>query len=138
MKKNILLILMAIAGISYSAIAQKPAIVTNDKPGWHKIAQTVVDLKSDKDEVEVLGDDHFKALQLHVEDAPVEMTDLSVIYGNDEHEDITVKDLINAGGQTRQIDLEGKDRSIKKVILRYKTVPNAEHDKARVEIWGLK
>lgn len=139
MKKNILLLLFAVVSFSYSAFAQqKETVVANNEPGWHKITQTVADLKQDHDDVLIEGEDHFKALRLHIEDAPVEMEQLSVVYGDGQHEDIPVRYLINPGGDTRQIDLEGKDRIIKKIVLKYKTVSNPEHDKARIEIWGLK
>lgn len=138
MKKHFLITLLALAFMGYSALAQKPAVVTNDKPGWHKIAETSVSFKSDRDEVTVMGADHFKALKLKVVDAPVEFTDITVVYENDMRQDIYVRKLLKRGEQTRSIDLKGKDRAIKKIILMYKTVPRDDMDKARVEIWGKK
>jgi hypothetical protein len=68
----------------------------------------------------------------------VEFVDLSVVYENDTKQDIPVRSLIRAGGETRVMDLEGTDRAIKKIVLTYKTVPNAEKDKSHIEIWGMK
>ena len=34
-----------------AANAQKPAVVVSDKTGWHKIGETTVDFKKEKDEV---------------------------------------------------------------------------------------
>jgi hypothetical protein len=138
MKKNLLILMIALGVFGYSAVAQKPAVETNTNPGWHKIAVTQADLKKDRDEVVVLGADHFKSIKLRVKDVPVEITDLTVIYENETKQDIQVRNLIKAGGETRNIDLDGKDRAIKKIVLMYKTVPNSEKDKAEIEIWGEK
>lgn len=138
MKKHFLIVLTAIASLSFSAFAQKPAVVTNDKTGWHKIAETSVSLRSDRDEVVVMGADHFKSLRLKVIDAPVEFTDITVIFEDDMTQDISVKRVINRGDETRSVDLKGQNKAIKKIILRYKTVPTGEMDHAHVEIWGEK
>ncbi|MBA3649095.1 MAG: hypothetical protein H0W62_11195 [Chitinophagales bacterium] len=137
MKKNLWIVLVTIASLQ-AAIAQKPAVVVKDNAGWHRIATTVVDLKGDRDEIAVLGNDHFKSLKLKVTDKPVEITDLTVVYENDTRQEIPVRNFIKAGGETRVLDLEGKERAIKKIILMYKTVPNAKDDKSHVEIFGLK
>jgi hypothetical protein len=138
MKKHFLFLLIAIASLGSGAFAQKPAVITNDKPGWHKIAETSVSLRSDRDEVLVMGADHFKSMRLKVVDAPVEFTDITVVFENDMTQNISVRRVIKRGEQTRAIDLDGKDRAIKKIILEYKTVPTGKMDHAHVEIWGLK
>jgi len=138
MKKFFLIVLLAVTTFGFSAFAQKVAVETNDNPGWHKIAQTTADLKKDRDEVMVVGADHYQAIRLKVTDVPVEITDFTVIYENDTKQDISVKTLIKPGDETRVIDLDGKDRAIKKIVLMYKSVPNAEHDKSVIEIWGRK
>ena len=67
MKKIVLAMLMMVGTLGYSAFAQKAAVETSNKPGWYKIAETTADLKMDKDEVVVLGKDHFKSLVLERE-----------------------------------------------------------------------
>lgn len=138
MKKNLLIVVMAMLAFGYQAMAQKVAVQTDSKAGWHKIAETSADLKMDKDEIVVLGADHFKSIRLKVLDEPLEVSNISVIYENGQKQDIEVRRLIKAGGKTRVIDLDGRDRAIKKILLMYKSVPNAAHDKAHVEIWGMK
>ena len=129
---------MTVTTFGFSAFAQKVAVETNDSPGWHKIAQTTADLKKDRDEIMVVGADHYQAIRLKVTDVPVEITDFTVVYENGTKQDISVKTLIKPGDETRVIDLDGKDRAIKKIVLMYKSVPNAEHDKSVIEIWGRK
>lgn len=138
MRKKSILLLIIIAAFGYTSLAQQPAVITNNKKGWHKIAETAVDLRGDRDEVLVIGADHFKSLRLKVIDEPVEIMDLTVVYENDQRQEIPVRRLIKPGGKTRVIDLSGKNRAIKKILLMYKTVPNPGRDRAHVEIFGRK
>lgn len=138
MKNKFVIAAFMIISVAFGASAQKVAIETDSKAGWHKIAETVANLKSDRDEVLVTGADHFKAIRLKVTDAPVEITDLTVVFENGQKQDIQVRNLIKAGDQTRVIDLEGQNRAIKKIVIMYKSAPTGDHDKARVEIWGMK
>lgn len=139
MKKQILIVALALAAFGSSAIAQtKTVIEVDNSPGWHKIVETTADLKADYDEVAVIGADHYKAIKLKVTDSDLEIMDIKVMYENETTQDIEVRKLIKEGESTREIDLDGKDRAIKKIRLSYKTAPNASHDKAHLEIWGLK
>ena len=67
--KKTLFILAAVFVSMASLRAQKVEVVTNDKPGWHKIGETRVDFKTDRDVVKVIGADRFKALQIKAVDA---------------------------------------------------------------------
>jgi len=138
MKKQILIALISLAAFGTSAFAQKTVVEVKNNPGWHKIAETTADLKADRDEVTVLGADHYKSMKLKATDMDLEIMDVQVIYENEQKQDVQVRKLIKVGEETREIDLDGKERAIKKIIIMYKTVPNAEHDKAHLEIWGLK
>lgn len=139
MKKTFLIVLIALVSFGFNAMAQHvPAVETDNDPGWHKIASMVVDFKADRDEVAVLGKDHFKAIRLKVTDRALEMGKVIVVYENDQRQEADVRNLIKAGEQTRIIDLDGQNRAIKKIILHYTSIPNAKDDRANVEIWGLK
>jgi len=138
MKKQILVLLVSLAAVSSSAFAQQVVVKTDDKPGWHKIAETTADMKMDRDEITVLGEDHYQSIQLKVTDRDLEITDVTVVFENDKQQNVEVRKLIKRGEETRVIDLDGKNLSIKKIILTYKTSPNAAEDKAHVEIWGMK
>jgi hypothetical protein len=66
----------------------------------------------------------FRAIRLHVRGADVEMLDLKVIYANGAPDDIPVKHFIRAGERTRPLDLRGRDRSIDRVDMVYRTAVN--------------
>jgi len=59
-----------------------------------------------------------------VRGADVEMLDLKVIYGSGEPDDIPVRHFIRAGERTRPLDLRGRERSIERVDMVYRTAVN--------------
>jgi hypothetical protein len=121
-------------------IAQKPAVVVNDKAGWHKIGETTVDFQKDHDEVAVLLADRFATLKFRVTESPIELLDIDVIFKEGDKQNIRIGYAIKtAGSESREIDLKGgAERDIKSIAFRYKTVENRADKKARVEIWGKK
>ena len=78
----------------------------------------------------------FKSIRLHVRGADVEMLDLKVIYANGEPDDISVRHIIRQGDRTRPLDLRGWERSIDRVDMVYRTIPNFK-GLARVCVEGL-
>ncbi len=137
MKKTFLLLFASIVAIS-TVTAQKTEVVTSNKPGWHKIGETTVMFKADRDVLVVLGADKFKAIQIKVTDAPIRLEDIEVYYENDTKEDIQIRSDFKKGEKSRVIDLKGGDRNLKKVVFVYKSIPNWKGEKAHVELYGLK
>ena len=63
---------------------------------------------------------------------------MSVVFENDEHQDIQVRSVVERGGESRVIDLKGNTRRIKRVAFVYKTIPGFNFEKAEVTLWGEK
>lgn len=137
MKKILFFFLTTTFGVSMLS-AQKPAIVTSNKPGWHKISEANVNFRTDKDEFKILGADKFKAIRLIVQDAPVRVEDLKVFYEGGKVEDLSVRSVFRTGSKSRIIYLKNPRRDLDKVEFVYKTIPNSKSEKARIELWGLK
>jgi len=112
--------------------------MVSSKPGWHKIGSVTADFKVEKDAIEVLGADRFKAIKLKVTDAPIQIYDLEVYYEAGDVENIQVRQDLKRGEETKVLDLKGYDRELKKVVFIYKTVANTKENKATVELYGLK
>lgn len=138
MKKTLLIILLAFIGGHVSVSAQTATLVANDKTGWHKISETTVDFKKDRDEVMILGANRFAAIQFKVVDAPIDLLNLEIFYESGDIQKIDVNSTVKAPGESRVIDLNGGERNLSKIVFVYKTLPNRKDDKAHVEIWGLK
>jgi hypothetical protein len=118
--------------------AQQPAVMVSTSPGWHKIATTTVDLTKERDEVSVLGADHFSAIKLMVSGAPIDLQDLEIWYENGMKQDVAMRTPMEIGKESRVINVEGGDRDIDKIVLVYKTMPNRKDEKAEVTIFGMK
>jgi hypothetical protein len=79
----------------------------------------------DRDSIRVgRREGRFKSIRLHVRGADVEMLNLTVIYANGEPDNIPVRRIIRQGDRTQPLDLRGWERSIDRVDMVYRTVPN--------------
>lgn len=108
-------------------------------PGaWQQIGLTVVDFKTDRDVIVVAGADNFRKLKFHVFDAAVNMLNMHVIYENGEFDNIDLRFVIPAGGESRILDLNGGSRRIKKVEFWYRSQKPSFKGKAKVVLWGMK
>lgn len=118
----------------FLAFVASPALA--DK--WVKLGEQRVNFRAEKDEIIIGGDEgRFKRIKLKVEDAGVHFNDVVVVFGNGDRFDVSMRDNIPAGGETRAIDLPGEARAIKKVILRYKT-RGGNDEKATVRVLGYR
>jgi len=138
MKKTRMILLLLLVA-SYGIVgAQQTAVILNDESGWQKIGETTVNFKKDTDEIKVVVSNRFAAIKFKVYDAPISLVSLSVEYESGDHQHINVNTVVKAPGESRTINLNGGERSIKKIVFVYKTLPNRKDVKAHVEILGLK
>jgi hypothetical protein len=103
---------------------------------WRKIGSKEVDYNIDHDTINVpfyKGD--FRRVQLRVQRAPVRFQRVVVNFRNGGSQELNFRDLIRAGGQTRSIDLKGKERTITSVDLWYESASLGRR-KAVVSVWG--
>jgi hypothetical protein len=121
-----------------TAPVPSPAVMLSDKSGWHKIGERNVDFVKDRDEILVLVADRFAALKFKVTEASINLLDLEVYYESGDKQDIHLNNPVMSGTESRVVDLNGGERSLKKIVFVYKTLPNQSKEKAHVEVWGLK
>jgi hypothetical protein len=133
--KNIFVFLLIVFATK-TVYAQKPSVVTSDKPGWHKIGEITADFAREKESIVVLGADEFKSIKFKVTDAPI--TSAMVNYESGSAQEIPVNNNLQAGTETKSYDLSNPNRDIKNVTFNYKTLPNYKGEKAHVELYGLK
>ncbi len=101
------------------------------------LGERTVSFKVDHDEITVKGNDVFERVQFEVRRAGVEMIDMKVFFENGTSEDVALKSFIEAGGWSREIDLPGEKRAIRRVTFTYKSGPHA-HQKAVVKLYGIR
>ena len=78
----------------------------------------------------------FKAIRLRVGDNPIEVFKVRVVYGSGKADDLEVRRVIPAGGETRPLDLRGEARGIDRVELVYRAIPTFKF-KSKVCVEGL-
>lgn len=138
MKTKIFILAIAFFVLGGTVNAQKPAVILDDKAGWHKIAETTVDFKKERDEVAVMISDKFAFLKFKVMEASINLIKMEVYFENDEKQNVAINMPLKPEGESRTIKLDGGERSIKKIVFEYKTISNKKDEKAKVQIWGLK
>lgn len=122
----LLLILLIIASASLTVSAQK----------WRSLGSEEVGDNIDHDTIAVTamkGD--FRRVKLVVTNAPIRIYRMVITYGNGATQEVALRSFIRAGGETRAINLRGKERVIRKVDFWYETA-SLRRQKARVELFG--
>lgn len=126
--------LVAIAALAAAGMTGTQSALA-DK--WEELGCQKVGFLIDRDVVKVgRRDGRFKAIRLEVSGNTVYMEDLKVVYGNGVPDDIPVRSEIRDGGQTRALDLKGRDRVIDRVEMVYRAQPNFKGS-AKVCVYGL-
>ncbi len=102
---------------------------------WEKLGQRMVDGKMDRDTIPVGREDgRFKTLQLKVEGSSLEMYDIVITFGDGSSFSPPTRLQFGNGTASRDIDLPGDKRGIKKVELKYGNLPGG--GRAQVEVWA--
>ncbi len=105
---------------------------------WTKLDERAVSDRVDHDTIRVTssrGD--FRAIQLRVKRVGVQFRDIKVHFRMGDVQDINVRAVIPAGGESRVIDLRGGDRVINRIEFWY----DAQSITGRsgiVEVYGLR
>ena len=107
--------------------------------GWRLIGTTHASHRADHDAIIVQGPfDDFRRIKFKVTDAPLNMERMVVTYDNGAPEQITVRQNIPTGGESRVIDLRGVGkRSIRKIAFWYDT-KGLLNGQADVTVFGMK
>ena len=101
------------------------------------LGDRVVTNKAERDVFEVKGNDWYRKIQFETRRAGVEIIDLKVHYEGGGVEDIAVKSFIEPGGWSREIDLNGGQRRLEKVVFTYKASPKGQR-RATVRLYGIR
>lgn len=131
-QKFLLLLVTLILGATTMASAQQIG-------RWEKLGERTVQFRSERDAISCRGKGTFTKLKIRVKDAPVEFSKVIVKYANGGAQELYIRQLIPAGGETRVIDLRGNKRVIKEVVFYYKSKRGykwGKHKRASVAVWG--
>ena len=94
----------------------KPADSSNAE--WKFIGDKNVRFGVDRDVIHCGNvNDDFRQIKLKVTDGPLKIYDMKVYFDNDDVQDISIRNQIRQGGESRVIDLTGGLRHLKKLNL---------------------
>ncbi len=106
------------------------------KGRWEKLGQRKINYAIDRDEIRVTARDGvFSAVQLKFKQGGVNLHRFVIYFRDGSKQEVLTKNRYKAGSATRVVDLKGKKRVIKKVVLWYDTKFKSRK-RAIVQLWG--
>lgn len=106
-----------------------------DASGWTMLGQRVVQGQGDHDSIPVgIREGRFTSLMVVVEGSEIELHDFTVTFGNGETAAPNVRHFFKENSLTRQIDLPGNQRAIKRIDFKYSNLPGG--GRAKVQVWA--
>jgi hypothetical protein len=103
--------------------------------GWTLIGTRQVLDRTDYDSVVLPGPRDFRQIKICAYRNAVDLKDVDVHFANGGHQDISVAARLGKGECTRDIDLEGADRNITRIDLKYDAA-SPGRGRATVKIFG--
>jgi len=89
---------------------------------WRVIGFKVVNGGTDTDTIYTPGRWRFRQLRLCAYQAPLRLRDFDVFYANGSRQDVRTRERVAPDSCTRVIDLDGRDRDIARIRLRYEPI----------------
>ncbi len=117
-------------------IAQTANVVSNEQTGWQKIALTTVNFEEKSKEMLIAGKETYRSIYFRVAAGQVNVLSLEVYFENGNKQDFAVNETVKTNTNTKELDLTGEERIIKKIIIKYAAVANADDKEARLELWA--
>ena len=142
--KKAILFLIAIAMISVRVFGQDLVAAKTGPPGtWQELGTVVVKDTVNHDDIVLVGQAEYRSLKFKVQDAPVNILNMNVIYQNGKVDQFNLKYQVPAGGESRVIDLKADNlktgvRKIRRVTVWYQTDGLAHETRAKLTLLGMK
>jgi len=128
-----------IAALLIVALMSAAGLVAVSEAGgaWKLLGERVVNDRLDHDTIVVTATEgDFTALRLTVQRRPVHFLDMKVHFANGATQDIQIRAVIPAGGETRVLDLRGGDRVIRSVDFWYEANSIGAGKRAQIRLFG--
>ena len=133
---------MALIALMLATACISPVRADEDEPNWKEkfpnyelLGERKVDFGGDKDTIEVTGKEgRFVSVLIGVINGNLEMYDIKFTFGNGDDYSPEVRQTFKEGERSRQIDLPGEARVIRKVEFKYKS--KLRRGKATVKLFG--
>jgi len=115
-----------------------PALVIGDKPGWRSIGTRTLDLNVGRDEITVFGADRFSMIKFRLIGGGVKLINAEFSFESGDSQFIQLDKEMVAGVESALLNLNGGERSLKKISFTYQSGIGNYENEAEMEIWGYK
>lgn len=142
--KKISLLLSLVAVFKMEMGAQDLVATKTGPPGtWQELGAVNVNFTVNHDDIVLVGQAEYRSLKFKVQNASVNILNMTVIYQNGKVDQFNLKYQIPAGGESRVIDLKTDNlktgvRKIRRVTIWYQTDSLVHASAAKVTLWGMK
>ena len=131
------LAVLALALLVFTQIALPRDADARRRDRWEFLGQRSVTDRVDHDVIAVTAaKGTFRALQLRVKVRAVQFRDVKIHFADGQDQDVELRHVIPAGGQSRVIDVNGRDRVVRSVEFWY-DAQSILGKRAEVELYGL-
>lgn len=112
----------------------RPAV----RPGgmWDEIGTQDVDFHADHDVIRAGREGRFRSVRIVVEGGDVEMYDVKFTFGDGETFSPATRLVFRGGSRSREIDLPGSARVIRRIDFFYRTLLRGGRGRATVHVYG--
>ncbi len=129
--------LLALALLVFAQVVITADASAARRPRWELLGQRSVTDRVDHDVIAVTAaEGTFRALKLRVKDRAVQFRDMKIHFASGGVQDVELRHVIPAGGESRVLDIRGRDRAIRSVEFWY-DAQSLVGKKAEVELYGL-
>ncbi len=102
--------------------------------GWELLGTRTVSDRTDHDSIAARGQGTFRSIKITVQRRAVQFRDVKIHFANGDVQNVELRAVIPAGGESRVIDIEGNDRVIRNVELWYDAQTRGK--RAVVKVFG--
>jgi hypothetical protein len=120
-----------------NAFSQKPVILTNDKPGWHRIGELTMNEEADTVAAEIIGADAFSAVRIKALKGDVNIYEINIYFEDGRSQRIPTENRLIEGEQTKTIVFNGGHRKIGRIALIGQKI-SATEGLAKVQLNGFR
>lgn len=113
-----------------------PAPLTAPAGTWDHVGMRAVDFRVDHDAITAVGEGAFRAIRIDVEGGDLEMFDVKVTFGNGETFSPNTRLYFREGTRSREIDLPGALRIIRRIDFFYRSALFGAPGRAIVHVYG--
>jgi hypothetical protein len=126
----------AVVAVFGRQVQAGPGDVTGGGPGWDHIGMREVDFRGDHDVINAAGEGQFRSIRIAVEGGDLQMFNVRITFGNGETFSPPTRLLFTERSRSREIDLPGARRMIRRIDFSYRSVRGGGRGRATVHVYG--